>query len=204
MKPAVSACAFAEGRKFGADRVQYIPIGVQIGISVATAKDKSGDLYAQTKDTLAQIDATLAKAGSELVRVTVNNEESARAVPHIVEKLAKQNCHVPVVGDFHYNGHTLLANFPDCAEDRAAFTRSIPADAPHAHFAGLPAGTYAVAVIHDENSNARLDTFAGIPREGIGFSRNPGITFGPPRFSAAGFTIGAAPVRETVRIRYFL
>jgi (E)-4-hydroxy-3-methylbut-2-enyl-diphosphate synthase len=50
----------------------------------------------------------LARAGSEIVRITVNNEESAREVPYIVESLRKQNCHVPVVGDFHYNGPRLL------------------------------------------------------------------------------------------------
>jgi (E)-4-hydroxy-3-methylbut-2-enyl-diphosphate synthase len=57
----------------------------------------------------------LARAGSEIVRVTVNNEPSARAVPAIVESLRKQKCDVPIVGDFHYNGHRLLNDFPDCA-----------------------------------------------------------------------------------------
>jgi (E)-4-hydroxy-3-methylbut-2-enyl-diphosphate synthase len=64
--------------------------------------------------TIAQILA-LAKAGSEIVRITVNNEDSARQVPHIVEALRQQDCQVPVVGDFHYNGHRLLNQFPDCA-----------------------------------------------------------------------------------------
>ena len=65
--------------------------------------------------TSAQI-ADLAKAGSELVRVTVNNIEAARAVPHIKEKLAKMNIYVPIVGDFHFNGHKLLSEAPECAE----------------------------------------------------------------------------------------
>ena len=56
------------------------------------------------------------RAGSELVRVTVNNAESAAAVPRIVEKLRMMGIEVPVIGDFHYNGHTLLANEPACAE----------------------------------------------------------------------------------------
>jgi (E)-4-hydroxy-3-methylbut-2-enyl-diphosphate synthase len=60
--------------------------------------------------------AELAHAGSELVRVTVNNEAAAKAVPHIRERLARQGVDVPLVGDFHYNGHTLLARFPECAE----------------------------------------------------------------------------------------
>lgn len=60
--------------------------------------------------------AELWRAGSEMVRVTVNNPESAAAVPHIVEKLRMMGIEVPVIGDFHYNGHTLLANEPACAE----------------------------------------------------------------------------------------
>ncbi len=60
--------------------------------------------------------AELWRAGSELVRVTVNNPESAAAVPRIVEKLRMMGVEVPVIGDFHYNGHTLLTNEPACAE----------------------------------------------------------------------------------------
>ena len=58
----------------------------------------------------------LARAGSELVRVTVNNEASAEAVPHIREQLDARNCHVPIIGDFHFNGHKLLEKYPACAE----------------------------------------------------------------------------------------
>jgi (E)-4-hydroxy-3-methylbut-2-enyl-diphosphate synthase len=70
--------------------------------------------------TVAQI-AALARAGSELVRVTVNNEDAAAAVPHIVEKLAQQNIHVPIIGDFHYNGHLLLKKYPACAQALAKY-----------------------------------------------------------------------------------
>src|SRR5882762_10499349 len=56
--------------------------------------------------------AALARAGSELVRVTVNNEEAAAAVAPIVEQLAAQGVHVPIIGDFHYNGHLLLQKYP--------------------------------------------------------------------------------------------
>ncbi|HET7600448.1 MAG TPA: flavodoxin-dependent (E)-4-hydroxy-3-methylbut-2-enyl-diphosphate synthase [Gemmatimonadales bacterium] len=59
--------------------------------------------------------AALARAGSELVRVTVNNEEAAAAVPEIVAGLDRIGVRVPIVGDFHYNGHLLLAKYPDCA-----------------------------------------------------------------------------------------
>ncbi|MBC3929686.1 flavodoxin-dependent (E)-4-hydroxy-3-methylbut-2-enyl-diphosphate synthase [Undibacterium sp. CY21W] len=58
----------------------------------------------------------LARAGSELVRITVNNPEAAAAVPAIREQLDKMEVDVPLVGDFHYNGHTLLQDFPDCAQ----------------------------------------------------------------------------------------
>jgi uncharacterized protein (DUF2141 family) len=99
-------------------------------------------------------------------------------------------------------------NFPDCTDDSQAITRSIPAGAPTAAFPGLSPGEYAIAVIHDENANAKLDTFAGIPKEGIGFSRNPRFTFGPPRFAAARFSVAGDAAgdaqRQQVRMRYFL
>ncbi|MEZ5546871.1 MAG: flavodoxin-dependent (E)-4-hydroxy-3-methylbut-2-enyl-diphosphate synthase [Pseudomonadales bacterium] len=65
--------------------------------------------------------AQLAQAGSELVRLTVNNEAAAQAVPVIVEQLAAQNIYVPLVGDFHFNGHKLLSRFPDCAQALAKY-----------------------------------------------------------------------------------
>ena len=58
----------------------------------------------------------LAQAGSELVRITVNTPEAAQAVPYIREQLDRMGCNVPLVGDFHYNGHRLLTDFPDCAQ----------------------------------------------------------------------------------------
>ena len=54
--------------------------------------------------------------GSEIVRVTVNNEASADAIPYIIENLKKRNCFVPIVGDFHFNGHKLLEGYPECAK----------------------------------------------------------------------------------------
>src|SRR5215831_17740668 len=63
-----------------------------------------------TADVISTVEqvAALARAGAELVRVTVNNEDAAGAVPHIVEQLDKRAVHVPIIGDFHYNGHILL------------------------------------------------------------------------------------------------
>jgi (E)-4-hydroxy-3-methylbut-2-enyl-diphosphate synthase len=65
--------------------------------------------------------AALAAAGSELVRVTVNNDAAAKAVPHIVEGLDRRGIHVPIIGDFHYNGHLLLRKYPECARALAKY-----------------------------------------------------------------------------------
>src|SRR5579884_3639245 len=75
---------------------------------------------ADVNSTVEQV-AALARAGSELVRVTVNNEDAAAAVPHIVEKLSKQGVNVPIIGDFHYNGHILLKKYPACARALAKY-----------------------------------------------------------------------------------
>ena len=65
--------------------------------------------------------AALARAGSELVRVTVNNDQAAQAVPRIVESLERAGVRVPIVGDFHYNGHILLKKYPECARALAKY-----------------------------------------------------------------------------------
>jgi (E)-4-hydroxy-3-methylbut-2-enyl-diphosphate synthase len=75
---------------------------------------------ADTPGTVNQVMA-LAQAGSELVRVTVNTEEAARAVPGIVETLDKFGCRVPIIGDFHYNGHILLKKYPEMARALAKY-----------------------------------------------------------------------------------
>jgi (E)-4-hydroxy-3-methylbut-2-enyl-diphosphate synthase len=75
---------------------------------------------ADVAETVKQV-AALARAGSELVRITVDRDEAAAAVPHIREKLDKLGCNVPLVGDFHYIGHKLLADHPACAEALAKY-----------------------------------------------------------------------------------
>jgi (E)-4-hydroxy-3-methylbut-2-enyl-diphosphate synthase len=75
---------------------------------------------ADAPSTIQQI-AELAQAGSELVRVTVNNDEAAKAVPAIAEGLEKQGIRVPIIGDFHYNGHLLLKKYPECAQTLAKY-----------------------------------------------------------------------------------
>ncbi len=70
---------------------------------------------ADAESTILQV-ASLARAGSEMVRITVNTEEAAKAVPHIVEGIRKRGWETPIIGDFHYNGHILLKKYPDCAK----------------------------------------------------------------------------------------
>jgi (E)-4-hydroxy-3-methylbut-2-enyl-diphosphate synthase len=70
---------------------------------------------ADVESTVQQV-ASLARAGSELVRVTVNNDEAAKAVPYIVEGIRARGWETPIIGDFHYNGHLLLRKYPDCAK----------------------------------------------------------------------------------------
>src|SRR5215470_16377000 len=75
---------------------------------------------ADVPGTIEQV-AQLARAGSELVRVTVNNDAAAKSLPAIVEGLEKQSVHVPIIGDFHYNGHLLLTKYPECARALAKY-----------------------------------------------------------------------------------
>lgn len=95
--------------------------GVQIGAShPVVVQSMTNTDTADPLATATQVEA-LAKAGSQLVRVTVNNEEAARAVPEIVSRLADRGVDVPIVGDFHYNGHLLLTQFPECARSLAKY-----------------------------------------------------------------------------------
>ncbi|WP_422794941.1 DUF2141 domain-containing protein [Sphingobium mellinum] len=94
--------------------------------------------------------------------------------------------------------------FPDCTSDPDRRHFAVPAGSGAIALGAMAPGEYAIAIIHDENGNGKLDTFAGIPREGVGFSRNPTIRFGAPSFRSAQFAIGAAPVRQDVKVRYFL
>lgn len=91
--------------------------------------------------------------------------------------------------------------FPDCAPGSL---RAVPAAQTRVRFDSLPSGAYAVALFHDENRNNKLDTMLGIPREGFGFSRNPAIGFGPPKFSAARFTVTSGGSAERVKLKYLL
>lgn len=95
--------------------------GVQVGggapvVVQSMTNTDTADVASTTKQV-----ADLWRAGSELVRVTVNTAEAAAAIPRIVERLAMMGVHVPIIGDFHYNGHTLLAHEPACAQALAKY-----------------------------------------------------------------------------------
>jgi (E)-4-hydroxy-3-methylbut-2-enyl-diphosphate synthase len=95
--------------------------GARVGSSMpVVVQSMTNTDTADVESTIKQV-AALARAGSELVRITVNNEDAAKAVPHIVEGLAKIGVTVPIIGDFHYNGHILLTKYPDCAKTLAKY-----------------------------------------------------------------------------------
>ncbi|QNI33003.1 flavodoxin-dependent (E)-4-hydroxy-3-methylbut-2-enyl-diphosphate synthase [Alloacidobacterium dinghuense] len=104
-------------RKTVTVRIGHVRVGSDVPVIVQSMTNTD---TADVQGTIQQV-AALAAAGSELVRVTVNNDEAAKAVPYIVEGLAKLGIHVPIIGDFHYNGHLLLKKYPDCAKALAKY-----------------------------------------------------------------------------------
>jgi (E)-4-hydroxy-3-methylbut-2-enyl-diphosphate synthase len=95
--------------------------GVRVGSSApVVVQSMTNTDTADVAATVQQV-AALASAGSELVRVTVNNDAAAAAVPRIVEQLDRQGVPVPIIGDFHYNGHLLLKKYPACARALAKY-----------------------------------------------------------------------------------
>ncbi|TCK73957.1 flavodoxin-dependent (E)-4-hydroxy-3-methylbut-2-enyl-diphosphate synthase [Acidipila rosea] len=104
-------------RKTATVRIGNVRVGSEAPVVVQSMTNTD---TANIPGTIQQV-AALAAAGSELVRVTVNNDEAAKAVPHIVEGLAKLGVDVPIIGDFHYNGHQLLKKYPGCAQSLAKY-----------------------------------------------------------------------------------
>ena len=95
--------------------------------------------------------------------------------------------------------------FPDCRKDADSRRLTVAAvDAGTIRFGALPAGRYAVALLHDENANGRADMTLMLPREGFGFSRDAAVSFGPPRFGKAAFAVGEVEVSVPIRMRYLL
>lgn len=96
------------------------------------------------------------------------------------------------------------AYFPDCTHDPDRRHFAVPAKGGTVTLGTMTPGNYAIALIHDENGNGKLDTFAGIPREGVGFSRNPVLRFGAPSFASARFAVTGGAVEQDIRLKYFL
>lgn len=94
--------------------------------------------------------------------------------------------------------------FPDCTKDPEKRHFAVAVKSGPMLLGAMAPGDYAIAIVHDENGNGKLDTFAGIPREGVGFSRNPALHFGAPSFQSARFAIAGAPVEQDIRLKYFL
>jgi (E)-4-hydroxy-3-methylbut-2-enyl-diphosphate synthase len=96
-------------------------VSVKIG-SVVVGSDTPVVVQSMTNTDTADVESTvqqiaaLARAGSELVRITVNNDAAAKAVPHIIDGIRAKGWETPIIGDFHYNGHQLLRNYPECAK----------------------------------------------------------------------------------------
>src|SRR5882724_8321101 len=103
----------------GTRRVMIGDVAIGDGAPIVVQSMTNTDT-ADVAATVAQTKA-LADAGSELVRITVNTAEAAAAVPAIRERLDALDCKVPLIGDFHFNGHKLLGNFPDCARALAKY-----------------------------------------------------------------------------------
>src|ERR1700680_2086674 len=106
---------------FPAPAARHQTVGVKVGnVTVGggapiVVQSMTNTDTADAEGTAKQV-AALARAGSEIVRITVDRDEAAAAVPHIKERLLRMNVDVPIVGDFHYIGHKLLADHPACAE----------------------------------------------------------------------------------------
>ena len=97
------------------------------------------------------------------------------------------------------------ARFLKCDKVPGAVGRSVPAGrAARVHLGTVPAGTYAVLVIHDENRDGRLNMTLGIPREGFGFSGNPAMRPRAPRWDEIRVAVAPGPVTQTIRVRYVL
>ncbi len=108
----IDAAAPLPRRKTVAVRVGHVQVG---GGAPVVVQSMTNTDTADVEGTARQV-AALAAAGSEIVRITVDRDEAAAAVPHIKERLLKTGVNVPIVGDFHYIGHKLLADHPACAE----------------------------------------------------------------------------------------
>ncbi len=96
-------------------------------------------------------------------------------------------------------------HFPNCSVDPAGLKIKVAAkQASKVVFKSVTSGTWAVAMLHDENANSKMDTTASLPDEGFGFSRNPVVYRTAPKFNAAAVKIGTTPAALNIRLQYLL
>ncbi|MBS1814045.1 MAG: flavodoxin-dependent (E)-4-hydroxy-3-methylbut-2-enyl-diphosphate synthase [Acidobacteria bacterium] len=95
--------------------------GVRVGSDAPVVVQSMTNTDTADIETSIQQVAALARAGSEMVRLTVNNDEAAKAIPYIKEGIEKKGWNTPLIGDFHYNGHILLTKYPECAQALAKY-----------------------------------------------------------------------------------
>lgn len=104
-------------RKTQSVHVGNVPLGGDFPVVVQSMTDTpTADIKATFEQTV-----SLIEAGSQLVRWTVNDDDAARSVPEIIKKLRDQGFNTPIIGDFHFNGHTLLQKHPECARALAKY-----------------------------------------------------------------------------------
>lgn len=134
---------------------------------------------------------------------------SPQAAPVITEPLG--NVYVAITGLRSTKGLVRVCmtripkSFPECKGDPAARQMTVAANkALELSFTHVPSGSWAIAVLHDENSNGKADKALMIPREGFGFSRDAPVRFGPPRFNDAAFAVTQDDVSVSIRMRYML
>ncbi len=95
--------------------------------------------------------------------------------------------------------------FPDCSKDPKSHRARVAArNSGSVMFGDMAVGTYAIALLHDENGNDKMDMAIFLPKEGFGFSRNPAVVTGPPKFKSAAFPMSDADSRQMVKMKYML
>jgi uncharacterized protein (DUF2141 family) len=96
-------------------------------------------------------------------------------------------------------------SFPDCSKDPGAQKKSISAaNGASVRFSNVSPGTYAIAVVHDENNNTKMDLALFLPKEGWGLSRNPKTRMGKPKFANSAFVVGDQDLRFPVTVKYMM
>ena len=95
--------------------------------------------------------------------------------------------------------------FPNCSKDPQGHRARVAArNAGSVKFNDMAEGTYAIALLHDENANDKMDMAIFLPKEGFGFSRNPAVVTGPPKFNRAAFLLDRDDAKQMVKMKYML